>query len=222
MNRRQYNRLLAWAEAHEADFGEEYFESGRVSGYVDYSWKPELISARLKAILAAAGIPPGGRVLDFGCAKGFYVRGLRELGYNAIGVDISTYAVGIGSAFLADQICLLKNYPLLEVESGSFDLTIAKDVLEHLPRFALRPVIQELKRISKVLLVAVPVCDSQRNYINQVDARDLTHRIRLTRENWGRLLGGVEQTAVCSALKGDKSQGAYCCVIVTLPVTPVW
>ncbi|MBA2320135.1 MAG: class I SAM-dependent methyltransferase [Deltaproteobacteria bacterium] len=59
--------------------------------------KRDFRAEALEVVAALRALPPGdgtGReVLDIGCAKGFLVRHLRELGVDAWGSDVSAYAI---------------------------------------------------------------------------------------------------------------------------------
>jgi SAM-dependent methyltransferase len=75
-------------------------------------------------------VQPSGRLLDLGCAYGFLVRDARERGYEAFGLDISSYALqqraglkpGLVRGTCAD----------LPFGSDSMDIVLLFDVLEHL------------------------------------------------------------------------------------------
>jgi ubiquinone/menaquinone biosynthesis C-methylase UbiE len=71
-----------------------------------------------------------GRVLELGCARGYFVEMLESAGYQAVGIDISYTALSRG----------VKNIDKVETDaeslpfsSNSFDAIVAIHVLEHLP-----------------------------------------------------------------------------------------
>ncbi len=197
-------------------FGEGYFERGEGSGYVNYSWRPDLIWPRVQAIIRAAEIQPADKILDFGCAKGFYVRCLRREGVQAFGMDVSSYALSQAPEDVRPFLALRPEKDLSSFSDREFDLIIAKDVLEHLAVSELQETVKGLCRISKRLLVTVPICGANRKYINEGDERDATHRIRFTPNEWMDLLGAA---VCCSALsvdlKAEKSKGTLCTIIDT-------
>jgi SAM-dependent methyltransferase len=63
-------------------------------------------SEALDVVAALRSLPPGtGReVLDVGCAKGFLVRHLRELGVDAWGCDVSEYAIANAPAEVSQHV----------------------------------------------------------------------------------------------------------------------
>lgn len=195
-------------------YDEGYFETGLRSNYFGYRWRPDLVGPRLIAIIEAAAIAPPAPVLDFGCAKGFYVRWLRLHGFNAIGIDISQYAIAAAPSDVAKWVFMTEERPLGSFSDLAFSLSIAKDVLEHLQDVdAVSRTIAELRRVSKKVFVTVPIARPNRIYANIDDEKDTTHRIRLTLNEWGRLLGVEPNWPLCKSIKGDNADGTYCTII---------
>jgi len=201
---------------HIDRFGEGYFERGEGSGYVNYSWRPDLIWPRVQAIIRATEIQPPDKILDFGCAKGFYVRCLRREGFLAFGIDVSSYALSHAPEDVRPFLYLRSEKGLSSFGDREFDLTIAKDVLEHLTVNELEETVKGLFRVSKKLIVTVPICDTNRRYINNGDELDVSHSIRFTLEEWMDLLGAtIYYSALCKSLKAEKSRGTLCTIIDT-------
>jgi len=94
------------------------------------------------------------RSLDVGCARGFVVEALRELGVDAHGCDVSPFAVAhaapgaLGFVRLGD---LLSGLPYGD---GEFDLVSAMEVLEHLAPEAVPAALRELRRVCDGVLYA--------------------------------------------------------------------
>ena len=115
----------------------------------------------------------------------------------------------------------MKERPLELFEPYHFNLTIAKDVLEHVPEFALEYLVGQLRRISEKLVIIVPVCNENREYINAGDELDWNHQIRYTLEKWMELLdGAVVDPELCDQIKRDKSKGSLCCLVLCNPPEP--
>ena len=74
------------------EYGEIYFDGSREYGYGGYRydgrWRPVA-----KDIIEHFDLKPGDRFLDIGCAKGFLVKDLLDLGIDAYGIDVSQYAI---------------------------------------------------------------------------------------------------------------------------------
>jgi len=70
------------------------------------------------------------RVLDVGCGPGFFVEAARAAGWDAWGIDPSTYAVSLAKRALGDRVSV----GVVEASGhapGSFDLVTAFDAFEH-------------------------------------------------------------------------------------------
>lgn len=96
--------------------------------------------------------------LDVGCATGFVVEALLELGLDAMGTDISQYAIehpaqGVppGRLVWGD---LSDRLPL---KSSQFDLVSALETLEHLPPETVPVALRELRRVTgRYLVCTIP------------------------------------------------------------------
>jgi SAM-dependent methyltransferase len=107
------------------------------------------------------GVPyqGSGRLLDFGCGNGTFLRRMQAVGWNCTGLDFSDQAV---EAVKADGIpAFLGSLPHPEIKSGSFDLVTMRQALEHVPNP--REILQaalDVLRPGGMLVIAVPNFDS--------------------------------------------------------------
>jgi len=96
--------------------------------------------------------------LDIGCAKGYLVYALRELGVDAYGVDVSKYAIFESPHKVKG--CLLNldvDFEDLPFNHDVFDLVTALEVVEHLRETD--HLISEMKRVLKkggISLISTP------------------------------------------------------------------
>lgn len=93
------------------------------------------------------------RTLDVGCATGFVVEALRELGLDAEGTDVSQYAVDHAAVGARGHVRYGNLLERLPVRDGSFDLVTALEVLEHLPPESIPSALGELRRVTRGWLV---------------------------------------------------------------------
>src|SRR5687768_2230444 len=115
-------------------YSDRYFTAGGFEGYPDYVGDEPAHRKQAGYYLShirKLGIPPG-RVLDVGCAAGFFLDEARKQGWTTVGCDISEYATAYGRNVLDLN---LVTGPLLEADlpAESFDLITLFSVIAHLP-----------------------------------------------------------------------------------------
>ena len=143
-------KIKKLSQAYDSD----YFENGpqtKKSNYRDYSWE-RLGSYFQRTARHIVDLFKPERTLDVGCAKGFLVKALDELGVDAYGVDPSTYAVSNAHPDIADKIQqeIAQSIPYPE---NAFDVVTCFDVLEHIPAREVPKTLKELLRVSKQWVV---------------------------------------------------------------------
>jgi len=168
----------------------DYFLHGKESGkslYTDYRWMPELTIPMAQTIVNHCGISKEHHILDFGCARGYTVKALRELGYNASGVDISQWAIDNADEETKPFLkCASVSYPI--ATPLSYDWIIAKDVLEHV-RYIKTAImdILAMARVGVFVVVPLSLWDGHGAYVVPEYDKDITHTQRLTLGGWARL-----------------------------------
>ena len=165
------------------EFDREYFEQGPMTGkslYTNYRWLPELTLPLCHHLVTYCGMMQEDRILDFGCAKGYVVHGLRLLGYDAHGVDVSEYAISQAPKEVNGYVTTIE--PFEEI-SADYDWVICKDILEHLPYESIDDQLQLLADCTTNLIAMVPLGDGQKYYIEAYE-QDVTHIIREDLKWW--------------------------------------
>lgn len=164
-------------------YDEQYFENGiktGKSGYENYRWLPERIYTEIRAVISLLGINPGDKVLDFGCAKGFWVKALREYGITAFGVDSSEYAISHADRIVEDYL-----YRKVEDIRGiqKFDYIVSRNTFEHIEEFELEKILTQFLEMTDKVFFTVPLAQNG-EYVMQM--LDTTHKIRWSNEEWIR------------------------------------
>jgi ubiquinone/menaquinone biosynthesis C-methylase UbiE len=111
---------------------------------------------------------PRRRLLEIGCGTGHFTRWLRELGFEAVGVDFSTPMLEVATSLSPEVTYLRADAHRLPFKEDSFDLTVAITALE----FVADPmtVIAEMMRVSsEAILLAV---------LNRWSFRSLSTRVK--------------------------------------------
>jgi SAM-dependent methyltransferase len=93
-----------------------------------------------------ADIRGNGKLLDIGCATGFFLEMASQMGYKAVGVEISDFASKYGSEKLGLNI-INKELRAAKFQEASFDIVTLWDVIEHFPDPRL-----ELIEINRILV----------------------------------------------------------------------
>ncbi|MDQ1444867.1 MAG: hypothetical protein QOI20_1331 [Acidimicrobiaceae bacterium] len=91
--------------------------------------------------------------LDVGCATGFVVEGLSELGMDATGTDVSQYAIEHPALGAQGRLVWGDLTDRLPFKTGQFDLVTALETLEHLPPNVVPAALAELRRVTRRYLV---------------------------------------------------------------------
>ena len=173
-NRPRLRRVMTFvarelARALDDDvYGAHYFGSGRdpldrmgLSGYERYD--RDTSNANVAAYLVWRWFDVR-RTLDVGCATGFVVEALRELGVDASGVDVSQFAVEQAALGARGHISHGDLTRRLPVPDGRYDLVTVLETLEHLPPAVVPHALAELRRITNGYVVAtIPSFGHNRN-----------------------------------------------------------
>jgi hypothetical protein len=170
-------------------YDKDYYENGIVkgiSGYVNYSWMPELTFPMAFHLIKSLNLSNTEKVLDYGCAKGFLVKALRLFGIDAYGVDISSYAISQVDPNIKEYCKQINDCNDLEIFNQNYEFMIAKDVFEHLSVSDLNTLLKNCKKNIKNIFVAIPLAedDSAGKYIVPEYDKDITHLIAKSSDWW--------------------------------------
>jgi SAM-dependent methyltransferase len=146
----------------------EYFGLGRdahdrafLSGYERYD--RDTSNANVAAYLAWSTFAAKSS-LDVGCATGFVVEALRELGVEAVGVDVSQYAIEHAAPGAAGHIRVADLRRGLPFGDRQFDLVTALETLEHLDPRDIPGALTEVRRVTRgYVLATIPSFGPNRN-----------------------------------------------------------
>jgi len=160
-------------------YNKDYFENGiklGCSGYENYRWLPERIHREIRAVINLLGIEPHQTVLDFGCAKGYWVRGFTEYNIDACGFDVSKYAVD--NADETVKYLIWNKFP-----KGKFDYIVSRNTLEHLDEKELEQRLKQFLDMTDTVFFTVPLIDPRTGEYAMQET-DITHKIRWTNAQW--------------------------------------
>jgi 2-polyprenyl-3-methyl-5-hydroxy-6-metoxy-1,4-benzoquinol methylase len=136
-------------------YDEGYWKSQnpKQRGYADYAREAALYLKTFKKRMALVSqwLPPKARVLDVGCAAGYFLRVMQQHGHDVHGVELSqAIAVEAVKALGAERVhigLLDDAVTAMNYQPRSFDLVTMWDVVEHIP--APQPVLQRIRTLLK-------------------------------------------------------------------------
>ena len=178
-----HERIESSLRARVNQFDETYFINSEVSNYVDYLGKDRTALAR--DIIKAAELTDRA-VLDFGCATGSLVDALGKQDVDAIGTDISWWAIRTGREKYGLDADHLQHYNRQLVENHD-DVLVCLDVLEHIPSPEFEEVLSLFQ--AKVLVLRMPVsAEEGEDFVLEVSRKDKTHSQVHCKDWWLQLL----------------------------------
>jgi hypothetical protein len=156
-------------------FNKDYYEDGvrkKLSGYQEYKWMPTRSIPEAIDIIQNINF---NTCVDYGCAKGFLVHALRILGKDAYGEDISEYAIKNAHPAVAEFVSLPND--------KTYDLLIAKDILEHVEETELPKLLNIFTKKAKNFFFVIPLGDDNLFRIREYEV-DITHVTKKDEEWW--------------------------------------
>lgn len=118
-------------------YGESYWRSpeAKAYGYTNYraeaaNWRR---TYRRRGELLRPRLTSGARILDVGCAAGFFCEVMRERGCDVWGVEISAPIAAEAQRRIGRDRIHIGTLEDAPYDDGSFDLITFWDVVEHLP-----------------------------------------------------------------------------------------
>ena len=168
-------------------YDESYFLRGKETGkslYTNYRWMPDLTIPMCEAIVNHCRINKGAHVLDFGCARGYTVKALRALGYDAYGLDCSEWAIDNCDPDVRDFV----EHGGVITPYDTYEWVIAKDVLEHVEdaKFVTE-CFMEVATAGIFVVVPLALKDFDKRYVIRNYDKDITHIHRLTLASWAEM-----------------------------------
>jgi SAM-dependent methyltransferase len=189
-------------------YTEDYYMRGPdtgLSNYRDYQWMPDLTLPMADQARWLLGIRSSDVLYDFGAAKGFFVKALRQRGVQAYGYDVSSYAIANCDPAVKEYVS-----NTLELPEKGWDIIWSKDVFEHLPVGELKVLVPALLKATRRLhFIVVPLAvEVGGAYGCPVDELDSTHVIRWDLPEWLSFLQGFSHLGFLSEAKNSRRSRA--------------
>jgi SAM-dependent methyltransferase len=115
-------------------YDESYFRGGQSDGYGDYLASEQVLRREFRSSIEKLrrNVPARGRLLEVGCAYGFFLAEARPY-FDCVGVEVSAAAVEHGRRLGLDVRQGVLS-PEMANGLGTFDAVVMLDVIEHLDR----------------------------------------------------------------------------------------
>jgi len=153
-------------------YNEQYYKSLNYSNYLDRSIRYEKLCEEVLWLLKSVNLlrEP---IIDYGCAVGFFVKALREKNIDAVGYDISEWAM---------QKCRENGIPVIERLEKTNTL-FALDVFEHMHLAEISDVLEECN--PNLLVCRIPVSNNGgKSFVLNVSNQDETHITCISKQEW--------------------------------------
>jgi SAM-dependent methyltransferase len=199
-------------------YTKEYYSSSNYASYSERGERYAKLAKETTQLLTSIGlISKQPYILDYGCATGHLIQGLKDLGYAAVeGIDISDFA---------RQECTKKRFRVFKDWNewskciSSFlspNLVYALDVLEHM---TVEEVLEFLEMTrNSTLVIRIPVASIVgESFHLEVSRKDPTHINCRTKHQWEQLIERIRPN--CKILRLNlntiyDSEGVFCALIV--------
>ncbi len=175
----------AEARAIGRKFGFDYFDGDRNHGYGGFTYQERFWKPVVPDLITHFNLSSSSRVLDVGCAKGFFLHDLQVAlpGIEVNGIDISQYAVenSIESVRSRVQVGDARN---LDYPDNSFDFVMSINTIHNLDRDDCAKALTEIQRVSggKSFITV----DAYRNEVERerMEAWNLTALTMMSVDEW--------------------------------------
>lgn len=161
-------------------YNQQYYQSSNYADYLERADRYKKTAYELEGLFRQISlVSKDSLIMDFGCAVGFLLEGLREQGYrNLVGVEISEWARTEALKRIPSVLPSIEHFA-----GSSVDLLVALDVFEHMTDREIRDVLN--KTCPKAILVRIPTStDEGKSFHLEVSRSDPTHINCKTKEQW--------------------------------------
>jgi len=137
------------ARAIGRKFGFDYFDGDRNHGYGGFTYQARFWKPVVPDLISRYSLDNNSRVLDVGCAKGFFLHDLQEAlpGISVTGIDISSYAIENAIESVRERVSV-GDARLLNFEDNSFDFVMSVNTVHNLNRADCGIALSEIQRVS--------------------------------------------------------------------------
>ncbi len=180
------------ARAIGRKFGVDYFDGDRNHGYGGFTYQERFWKPVIPDLIKHFNLDENSRVLDVGCAKGFFLHDLQSAlpGIEIAGIDISSYAIENAIETVKEKVSV-GDARELQFEDKSFDCVMSINTVHNLNREDCAIALKEIQRVSggKSFITV----DAYRNEIEKerMEAWNLTALTMMSVDEWKEFFAEV-------------------------------
>lgn len=167
-------------------FGKSYFDNDKIGiGYGSYKYDGRFKKSA-KKLIKFFNLKKNDKILEIGCAKGYFLVEFFKLGMNVIGIDKSKYAKKKSHSLIKKYI---KNFDIekkMIFKNKDFDFVFCKEVFPHIRPNKIISIIKEMKRVVKnPKNIYIEIQTFEKKSDKQLFKKwDLTHKSCYTKNEW--------------------------------------
>ncbi len=166
-------------------FDFDYFDGDRNHGYGGFTYQERFWKPVVPDLVSHFKLNNESRVLDVGCAKGFFLHDLKNAlpGIEIYGVDVSEYAIENAIETVKDNV-RVGDARHLEFADDFFDFVMSINTIHNLDREDCAQALREIQRVSGGR--AFITVDAYRNEIEKerMEAWNLTALTMMSVDEW--------------------------------------
>lgn len=126
-------------------YGQSYYDSWGINSEDSATERMKQATFHDKLTAIEKYMPTKGRILDIGCATGFFLDASRQRGWEPYGVELSSYSSALAREKIGDDRIFTGQIEEARFADGFFDTVVMTDVIEHVTD--VRSFIAEVARI---------------------------------------------------------------------------
>lgn len=163
-------------------YSEDYYRTSNYADYMERADRYKRTASEIAELLRKLNLAgKNTSILDYGCAVGFLVEGLREVGYSqAKGFEISSWAAAQGRK---RGLEIIEDLEVFNEPGTTTDVMLSLDVFEHMSNQQINTAVNAIK--PNVIVARIPTAEKEGDTFHlEISRKDPTHINCKTTNQW--------------------------------------